>query len=1161
MQPTPEITQNPQNPYISAMVSASAGSGKTYQLSRRFLALVAAGAEPSSILAVTFSKKAAAEMRERIVQDAIALGTEDRAFHDFFRDLMVWHQEGVTKGLPLPPLRSPAEVSNLITRASQSLSITTIDAILMEWCLRFPWETRISDGQAVLMQPWDIATREEVQNHTREAWKNAVTRILSSQTDPEARANLLEQLLLASPGEQLTVAWQRMSPLRQSETFIWLCEHLRGTAALPYPTQDEALPPSSEALIIELSSDLGALINRIPNEQRRFQALAALAKNSMEELIDAGVFTKNYQLNKTTISKGIRSELGAVVDHVDETIACFMDQRRLKDLNLHSALLWQLYHAWSQEHLAVKAKAGRGSFSDALKGVWQLFNERNPGAKWMIQNRVKHLLLDEFQDTSRLQWSAFSELAKEVLGGKSTERDVLPGTVFIVGDAKQSIYGFREAAPEIMDLAVRDLQPHGFEHLEMSSSWRTAPIILDVVNRVFADTKLMDRFPTHHTAQLAHNRLAVPDMGSVTILPVPQNGDGKDDRVSAAKIHVQQEAAQVAAHIGRCLMGEIPCPIWDKKKKEFRSAEPRDFAILYHAKTDADTYEDALRKMHIPSMREERKGFYDRQEIRDTTAFLKWLAWPQDALSLCAVLRSPVGGVPDVELQRILAKSQDESGRLQTESMLAQLKMLRPALATLLQTAARKTQQMPYLSILIWWFRATDILSAYRQAFGALEGELASANLIKMLDTIRSCENLGLGHLQSVVEQLEIWSKDDETGNAATDANAVHLMTLHKSKGLEFPVVILVGLAHDWFKTDLYWLRSTENGTEGLSYVGTATEQPLRDRDFEERSAKHEAAVRREKARLLYVGLTRAQFHLVVSSGFKASKTKPIPPEDCYYMRVQNAVIAAGGENTSIGIRLERISDQCLEQTSEQSSLCEAATAKDFEFFRLREHGNHARVIPPALSILTATAAANRAKESLAGLPLVTLAASPTLVTSHPLLYGQCVHRILELSPLENHHPLTNEVALVRWMRTQLADARRVPRTDLLDIAHRASLAAEACRKSDAWKLIFTSAVKIYREASLAMISPSSSGVDNLTVGQPDLVIERDDQSIWVIDYKTGSVDATGTDSEAAALEYCRQNGYDVQVQTYAQALSKLYPIHQIKPWIFLTQSSILIAI
>ena len=948
-----------------------------------------------------------------------------------------------------------------------------------------------------------------------------------------------------------------MAPLRQSETFIWLCEHLRDTAALPYQTHDQELPQTSIELVEKLSSELKELINRITNEEKKFLAFTALAQKSLDGLVNAGVFTKNYQLHKTTIGKNIRSELGTIVDHVDETVARFIDHTRLKDLNLHSTLLWQLYHAWNQENLSVKAKAGRGSFADALKGVWQLFCERNPGAKWMIQNRVKHLLLDEFQDTSRLQWSAFAELAKEVLGGRSTERDVLPGTVFIVGDSKQSIYGFREAAPEIMELAVKELKPLGFEHLEMSSSWRTAPIILDVVNRVFEDQTLIERFPAHQTAQLENEDFAVPDIGSVTVLPVPYQEEDKD----ISKAHVRDEASAIAEHIGRCLTGEIPCPIWDKKKKQFRAPEPRDFAILYHAKTDAEAYEDALRKMHIPGMREERKGFYDRQEIRDTTAFLKWLAWPQDTLSLCAILRSPVGGLADRELQTVLEKSLDESGRLQTELMLGQLKLLHPGIAQLLLSAKAKTHEIPYLSILLWWFKATDILSAYRLAFGELEGELASANLIKIIDTVRACEGLGLGHLQSVVEQLEVWSKDDETGNATTAANAVHLMTLHKSKGLEFPVVILVGLANDWFRTDHYWLRSIGSGVEGLSYVGTASERPMQDADFYARTAEHEAVVRREKARLLYVGLTRAQYHLVISSGFKATKTKPQPPEESFYARVQQAVVAAGGAGKpNHGIRIERSwsPDEAFAHSEPASP---AVATQDYEFVPRREQMDHARFTPPALSILTATAKANRVKDAIAPALSQAPQVAHDLVTSHPLLYGQCLHRILELSPHDDSHPLTKSQSLCRWMKTQLPEARSLPRATLDEIAQVAILGSEKCRNSAAWKTIFADAVKIHRESSLVMITEGELAVQNLMVGQPDLVVEKSDATLWVIDYKTGGIALSDDADHHLAQEYCKQNGYDVQVQTYAEALAKLYPTYAIKSWIFLTQSSILVSI
>lgn len=1146
---------NPQNPYVSAMVSASAGSGKTYQLSRRFLGLVAAGASPASILAVTFSKKAAGEMRERIVRDAIALGQGSQEFSGFYEQLVGWRAASIRQGLTLPPLLTPKQVSDQITHSSQSLSITTIDAILMEWCLRFPWETRITQGDATLMQPWDIATRDETQKLTREAWKNAILRILETQESFEGRLELLDQILMAAPEEQLTVAWTRISPLRNSETFIWLCEHLRGSAALKYSDSSQDIPDSEAELIDHLADDLRVIVDLLSNADKKSAAYAALGERSFEQLIRSGLFTHAYQLHKGTVSKKICAALPEIINRVDELAGQFRDTKRISQLNSHGELLWQLYRAWTRENLAAKSRMARGTFADALKGVWQLFCDGNPGARWMIQHRVKHLLLDEFQDTSRLQWGAFSELARDIIAGKSTEQDILPGTVFIVGDAKQSIYGFREAAPEIMDLAAIELKPHGFNRIEMSASWRTSPVILDVVNHVFADRTLIPEFPIHKTAAVGE-RLAVPDFGSVTVLAVPEHTGDKDIN----KEHVSLEASSVTGYIQKCLAGEIHCPIWDKTQQQFRNPRPTDFAILYHAKTDADAYEDALRQQRIPAMREEKKGFYDRQEIRDTIAFLKWLAWPEDTLALCTMLKSPVCGITDIQLQTLLMPS-DGGEYITTLLMMQRLRQMNPRLWRLLQDAQTQAHQKPYMSILLWWFKATHILAVYKQAFGALEGEMAAANLLKFIDTIRACESGGHGHLQSVIEQFDLWSEEDETGNASTSADAVHLMTIHKSKGLEFPVVILVGTANDWFRSDHYWLRSIVSGAEGLSYVGTSADQPQNNAEFNERREENEATVRAEKARLLYVAMTRSQFHLVVSSGFKPTKALPEPPAESFYSRIQQATLATGGEVSELGIRLNR---SHLNQKSELVLSATSASTSEVSSQEIASTSNLNTTLPP-LFILTATAKASSnvdhqapqgsyeaALQKNSGSEV---ALPPKIQPKHAVAYGKCLHRVLELS-LGHHRQMQAPKELARWMKHRMEEGKLLTSADLEEIARLAIQDASQCMISVAWQTIFNHAKHAFQEFSLVNIVTSPQGLQNLVVGQPDLVIEKNDGSIWVVDYKTGFVSG-----DVNPLIYCQQRGYDIQVQTYASTLQQIYPGRVVKSWILLTQTSLLVEI
>jgi ATP-dependent exoDNAse (exonuclease V) beta subunit len=166
-------SHNPQNPYASYIVKASAGCGKTYQLSRRFLYLVAAGADPFSILTITFTKKAAAEMRERILSDASMLLKDKDLARSFNQEIAAMHTWAISE-TPYPPQKpkTAEQTAKAILSGTQLLKISTIDSIFMDWVRKFPWEAK-EPGAAALSTKFEVLSASEKDDYDDAAWHKA----------------------------------------------------------------------------------------------------------------------------------------------------------------------------------------------------------------------------------------------------------------------------------------------------------------------------------------------------------------------------------------------------------------------------------------------------------------------------------------------------------------------------------------------------------------------------------------------------------------------------------------------------------------------------------------------------------------------------------------------------------------------------------------------------------------------------------------------------------------------------------------------------------------------------------------------------------------------------------------------------------------------------
>lgn len=1119
------LTTPPYNPWASYLVEASAGSGKTWQLSRRFLALVVAGADPSSILTVTFTRKAAAEMRERIIHDAVRLGEFDKEFSGFIEQVETWQRRSNARPTKI---RDAAETAKLILEKTQTLKITTIDALFMQWVQQFPLETAISaeDGDSVtsLHSPWQLLSNLELQRLEQRAWTN----VLSMAGDDKENRELMQSLSLHAPNGSIKQLSRAIAPIMHCDTFLWSVSLATGEDPARYHSVPAAIPNDQEFLMAH-ESLLKDCINLVTNADKRAKALGALATRDFEALIQCQIInSKKDSLSGTTFRSATAKDHPSY-QALSEVLLAWDKDAKLSQLNHTAKLLWSLFHARARVVHRLKANESVGTFADAVKGVSLMATEASAiGARAMAWGNIRHLMLDEFQDTSKLQWMIFERLARELLSG-SPEDVSPPASVFIVGDKKQSIYRFREADPSMMEAAKSSLSPLGLNAIRMSESYRSSSAILDMVNAVFEDETMIPEFPEHRVAaaklKSASSKSAY---GTISVYAEAKSEDQQSSITDTFEI----QAKQIADHILHATNGTLGIKVFDEEQKQWRNPRFSDFVVLYPKKTHAHLIEDALRAHAIPCQKEERHGFFERPEIVDMRAFVTWLTWPADTIALCTILRSPLCQLSDRDLQELLLDGAD--------LLMPRLKAAHPDLYKLLAEMRSAHERDNMSKIIGHLLTDYQIADRYEQEFGTIEGPLARANILKWFDMIRSRSADDALDAQSWTLAMDEASEEDETGNASLAANAVSLMTIHKSKGLEFPCVVVSDLASDWHRAETGWLRDSRPGREGLWYIGPSNARPRGSQDFNDLLAINEQESRDEKARLLYVALTRASTHLVLTG---ASPKKPV--ENSYHAKVAVAaatlsdvtklVLPTGATMYSRG---GPISDSApINEISKRTDLPNRTQPKSSLTGR------------PSLLILTPSSGKLTKQTDDGEHAAHDLLAQQTFSSEVGKAYGTIVHKLIE-----NHVTKVtwSDRRLLRLVSPQLLRVQNISSDDFLALAKKD---VSDLLESTLWQELTKNAAEILCEVPLAGIEGS-----NLLNAKADLIIIRKDQSMLVLDFKTIELASNALeDSKLKAL--CQDLGYTEQVRQYCKLAAQAFKIARAEGAILFTKHKRLLSL
>lgn len=507
----------------------------------------------------------------------------------------------------------------------------------------------------------------------------------------------------------------------------------------------------------------------------------------------------------------------------------------------------------------LKVRSGRLDFLDLLLRARDLVRD-NLAVRKDLQQRFTHIFVDEFQDTDPLQ----AEILMLLASGDATISDwrqvtPAPGKLFIVGDPKQAIYRFRRADVGLYN-QVRDLLvDRGAVKVDLNTSFRSVPSIQNLVNTAFAPQMTGDlRTLQAAYVPLGPHRVDDADQPSIIALSVPQPY-GKKKLSGEAVLKSQPDA--VGAFL-EWLLKHSRWMISERGRTGRVQIAARHVCIIFrrfekYGDDMTKAYVDALEARGVPHLLVGGKSFHEREEVETLRTALAAIEWPDDELSVFATLHGSLFALPDDTLLEYRRQFQ----KLHPFRIPAEVPKLLQAVASaleLLQSLSRSRNHRPVAETI------NILLSGTRAHAGFAmrpSGEQVLANIMRVAELAREYESSGGTSFRGFVEQLLGDAERGKQAEAAIyeeGADGVRLMSLHKAKGLEFPVVILADVTAKIAHSDPDRYLAPERGLCAVKLSGWAPRELL-DRAVEE----HTRDVA-EGVRVAYVAATRARDLLVV---------------------------------------------------------------------------------------------------------------------------------------------------------------------------------------------------------------------------------------------------------------------------------------------------------
>ena len=1127
-------------PDMNATVSASAGTGKTWLLVTRIIRLLLADTEPGSILALTFTRKAAAEMQMRLQERLYQMATADD------KELSALLKQS---GSPVSreTIHKSRELHEKLLHANFQVRLQTFHSFCQDILSHFPLEADIVPG---------FELKENTALLQQQAWEELFAD--ATRNTQGMLANDLDVLMQACNGPANTKTALNSMLGHRSDWWAF-SEHKKDAAAyaseqlqqqLQVDTGTEPFTQFFAAITREEFACFAGLLRRHKTRTNLGHAEhiehALQVENLNEDafkLLEPVFLTSKHEPRSRKPSKtqvaSMGSEAEAAYLDLHARICASMQHtleisRRIRALELN-AVWFRTGTRFIELYQKLKREQRVLDFTDLEWSCYRLLNDAD-NAHWVqykIDQRIDHVLIDEFQDTNPTQWQLITPLLEEIAAG-SAER---ARSFFLVGDEKQSIYSFRRANPELQKQASEYLaQTMSALEVKLDSSRRSSPAIIETVNAIFSQDEIqhyMPEFLTHST-HLQH----VP--GQTSLFPLHEldadDEDRPDDcdsfqlrnpllepRAENLKTARLDEAHLIADQIEKMLHERLMINEKDENDdSRVRPIEFGDIMILMRNRTHIGVYESVLRDRGIPFIGSQRGSLLDNQEIQDLEKLLDSLITPFNNLSIAQVLKSPIFAASDADLISISLMHKDRKWYQRLLNMEANPDDQHPLTraARLLPHWHKLADTMPVHDLLDRIYAEGNIIQRYVSSAPPAQQQRISANLQRFhelsleLDSGRYPSLSHFLHYLRSIRQHRDGRPDEPT--IAHGQSCINLMTIHASKGLESPAVILADCdnqgGHNNAYTALVDWPAQSNKPVRFQLI-TAKENI--DSMTREVLKQKEQAQKREELNLLYVALTRARQYLLVTGSASRSKSG-------WYEYIETAMSSLTTPDSSGAYHLA--AGDYTETAITKEETTESGSKIDVD----------SRLTRPIVNVATT--------EYMIAPSLSFHASNDNLLSVHDsdgIKRGIAIHRALDL--MSRVPPLTAEQAK-QQIRHESALADNDNELDMW--------MNEACMTLNNKEFEHIFKPSAYRQAmnELAIMYQHNN---RSVYGLIDrLIINHDD--ILLIDYKTHQVEA-GADLDTLA------DTFKSQMKLYRAGVEKLWPGLIIKSGLLFTHSARLI--
>ncbi|MCX5567706.1 double-strand break repair helicase AddA [Kaistia nematophila] len=867
------------DPEASAWVSANAGSGKTYVLARRVIRLLLNGADPASILCLTFTKAAAAEMSSRVFE--ILAGWTTMADAELSAILADY------QGVPALPAHL-VSARRLFARALETpggLKIQTIHAFCERLLHQFPFEANVAGsfevlddrGASILIADAQrrVIARASLEADTAQG--RAFARVLEAASDQGIEAALAAIVSSRDAVREFIVgAGDLASGLRDLRRALSLgsgetAESLRDRLGSEIPFDDAELRQLVDRLAASGANDkksaarLAPILTAETMEGRATAWLAYLMTSDGRKLREvSGLAAKAIRDGWP----GLEETLGDERDRIE----MLLDRIASAEAYAVTSALLTLGDAVIGDYERAKQLRGALDFQDLVVKTANLLS-RSDAAAWVhykLDRGLDHILVDEAQDTSPRQWQVIERLAGEFFTGQSA-RDVIR-TFFAVGDEKQSIYSFQGAVPawfarQREAISARADEARALWHnLELQLSFRSTPDVLAAVDEIFAPEDAHAGL-TQAKAAPVHAAARRLDPGRVTYWP-PIEADKPpqpdDWHTPLDRLDAKSPEVRLAERIAETIAG------WKRDKATIAATgKPiREGGILVLTRKrgpQTDAINRALKAAGLSVAGADRLALASHIAVLDLLALAEILLQPRDDLALAALLKSPLIGLSEEQL----------------------FELAHPRGGSLWYALDRSTDPdaIEASARLKGWRSRAEFMSPYAFFARILGPDGGRKRLLARLgpeadDVLDEFLAQALAHEQASVPSLQGfvgWMREAATEikrDADLARDEIRVMTVHGAKGLEADIVFLVDTGskpvHASHDPKIVALAEDPDAADGapLVWIAPGARKP---QIVEDAIGTLRDKAREEYRRLLYVGLTRARDHLVVCGTVKAN--------------------------------------------------------------------------------------------------------------------------------------------------------------------------------------------------------------------------------------------------------------------------------------------------